>query len=96
MLKQRNLVDVDYALVVFNMTEEHNGVAAGSGRLRLVASPVLVLHGRHDLVIPLAESEDTAELLGEQATLHVLEGCGHSPLTDNTVELMNVLRSYLA
>ncbi|MBS3937288.1 MAG: alpha/beta hydrolase [Peptococcaceae bacterium] len=96
MLKQRNLVDVDYALVVFNMTEEHNGVAAGSGRLRLVASPVLVLHGRHDLVIPLAESEDTAELLGEQATLHVLEGCGHSPLTDNPVELMNVLRSYLA
>ena len=37
MLKQRNLIDVDYSLVHFNMTLDHNGINSGSGRMNLVS-----------------------------------------------------------
>ncbi len=34
MLTQRNLVDVDYALVHFNITDEFNGVSQGTGDVK--------------------------------------------------------------
>jgi len=95
MLKQRNLVDIDYALVTFNMTDTDNGVVKGSNRLRQIMSPVLLVHGEDDLVVPVTESMATAKMLGELATLIVLPECGHSPLTDNLPGLEAALRSFL-
>ncbi|MDR1894999.1 MAG: alpha/beta hydrolase [Spirochaetales bacterium] len=81
-LKQRNLVDLDYALLTFNMTGEPSLAAPGSGRLAAVQCPVTVFHGEKDLVVPLAWGQETARLLGGRARLVTFPGCGHSPITD--------------
>jgi len=95
MLKQRNLVDIDYALVTFNMTDTSNGAAMGSNRLKQISSPVLLVHGEQDLVVPATESLATAALLGSLATLVIIPECGHSPLTDNLPALVEAMRSFL-
>lgn len=89
--KQRNLVDVDYALVHFNMTHEHNGVAEGSGRIDKVECPVVIMHGREDLVVPLSDSLQAKDVLGEQAELVIFDHVGHSALTDNLELLVQTL-----
>ena len=81
--KQRNLVDVDVALTTFNMSHEHNGVVEGTGRIDLVQSPIVVMHGINDLVVPLSDSTYLGDLLKDQAELVVFENVGHSVLTDN-------------
>jgi len=53
MLKQRNLVDVDYSLVHFNMTHERSLVTYGSGPITLVHCPVVNRPVADDMVVPL-------------------------------------------
>lgn len=91
--KQRNLVDVDVALTIFNMTHEHNGVVEGSGRIDLVKAPVVIMHGAQDLIVPLADSQKAKEVLGDQAELVVFENVGHSALTDNLDLLVETITS---
>lgn len=83
MLKQRNLVDVDYSLVHFNMSDESNGVEEGNGRIHKVECPVVILHGTKDLVVPFSDSEYTASVLGDKAKLIPLKGVGHSVISDD-------------
>lgn len=89
--KQRNLVDVDVALTIFNMTHEHNGVVDGSGRIDLVKAPIVVMHGDKDIVVPLTDSQYTCEVLKDQGELVIFENVGHSVLTDNLDLLVNTL-----
>ena len=96
MLKQRNLVDVDYALITFNMTDEHNGVVAGANRLSLVKGPVLVIQGELDYVVPASVGHDTATRLGDRAQLALMANCGHSPLTDDLGALRALIINFLS
>lgn len=89
--KQRNLVDVDVALTIFNMSHEHNGVVDGSGRIDLVKAPIVVMHGDKDIVVPLADSQYTYEVIKDQGELVVFENVGHSVLTDNLDLLVDTL-----
>ena len=91
--KQRNLIDVDVALATFNMTNESNGVVDGSNRIELVEAPIVIMHGREDLVVPLSDSIATHELLKEQSELIVFDNVGHSVLTDNLDLFVNKLTS---
>lgn len=92
MLKQRNLVDIDVALVHFNMTNESNGVADGTGCLEKVTCPVTILHGEDDLVVPLIEAQKTKTAFGDQANLIVFPKAGHSLITDNLAGLVQAIR----
>lgn len=83
MFKQRNLVDVDYALMVFNMTDEHSGFAEGSNRLKDVEADVVIIHGAKDLVVPLSFAQQTKSFLKDKAELIVFDHTGHSLLTDD-------------
>ncbi|MDR1807543.1 MAG: alpha/beta hydrolase [Propionibacteriaceae bacterium] len=81
-MKQRNLVDVDFALLTFNMTDSATLSAPGSGRLERVRGPVTVIHGEKDLVVPFAWAEKTITLLGDRAKTVTFPDAGHSPITD--------------
>lgn len=83
MLKQRNIVDVDYSLVHFNMTLDHNGVNSGSGRIQLVKAPVVIMHGKGDYVVPFTYAEEMKSYFKDQAKLVAFENVGHSCITDN-------------
>jgi len=95
-LRQRNLVDVDYSLLTFNMTDTPTAVAPGSGRLAKIACPVTVLHGGKDIVVPLAWAQQTARLLGEGTEVVTFADSGHSPITDEPGAFMSTLRDVLS
>ncbi len=94
MLTQRNLVDVDYSLVMFNISDEFNGVVNGTGAVRRIQAPVLVLQGDRDYVVPREMGEEIAkEIPG--AKLVILPDCGHSPFVDCLDELAHHIRVFL-
>jgi pimeloyl-ACP methyl ester carboxylesterase len=93
MLKQRNLVDVDYSLVHFNMTSEQNLIGMGSGRMALIKAPVVILHGKNDYVVPFNQAEEMKQVFGEQAVLIPFEG-GHSLPTDCFDAYIKVLKEH--
>lgn len=82
MMKQRNLVDIDYSLLTFNMTDKPTGSSAGSDRLKYIQCPVVMIHGKLDLVVPYAWAVDAQKVV-PGATLITLDSTGHSPITDD-------------
>jgi len=95
MIKQRNLVDVDYSLVHFNMTHEASLVAPGSGRIDLIKCPVVIMHGKDDMVVPFAYALEMKAAFGDRAELIPFEGVGHSCVTDNLDLFVSTLKAHL-
>ena len=83
MFKQRNLVDIDYALMTFNMTHAHSGFAPGSGRVDLIECPVHIWHGEKDLVVPVVYAHQMKEALKDKAHLHLIPHVGHAYISDD-------------
>lgn len=95
MLTQRNLVDIDYSLVHFNISDKHNGVVEGSGEVHKIKAPTLVIQGKNDLVVPMSMGVGIAEAIGENAKLMLLDDGGHSPITDDLDRFMNLILTFI-
>ncbi len=93
-LKQRNLVDVDYSLVHFNVTDEPSPVQSGSDHARYVKCPVVIVHGEADMVVPKENAEQTKAFFGDRARLHILPGLSHSIITDDCRALADIVREF--
>lgn len=96
MLTQRNLMDVYHALNTFNVSMFDHEAAAGSGAVRRIAAPTLVLRGDRDMVISEAMAAETLADLGEIARFVPLKDCGHSPLVDDPAQLLRAVEAFLA
>lgn len=83
MFKQRNLIDIDYSLTVFNMTNTHSGFAPGTGRIDLIQCPVFIWHGEKDLIVPVTYAYQMKEFLKDKAHLHLIPHVGHAYLNDD-------------
>jgi len=94
-LTQRNLSDVNYALLNFNISSQHNGVQSGSGAVDLIQAPTLVIQGEQDLVVPRHVGEEIAAALGDKARLVVLPNCGHAPFFDCLPATVQLIRDFI-
>ena len=94
MLTQRNLVDIDYSLVHFNMTKEHNGVSEGSGKCDLVKAEVLILQGDRDYVVPMYMAEDINKYI-KNSKIKILTDSGHSPMIDCLDNVVATIREFI-
>jgi len=94
-MKQRNLVDVDYALTTFNMSNFSNGMNNGDGSITKVTQPVLSIWGDQDKVVLEYMIDETVEAL-KDAKKVILKDSGHSPLTDKPDELTQEIRDFLS
>ena len=81
-LKQRNLVDVDWALANLNMGDKHNLYQEGNKRIQKITCPVMHTWGKKDIIVPEAMVMDNVKALEKQSVLNVYEDCGHSPVVD--------------
>ncbi|MEM9082098.1 MAG: alpha/beta fold hydrolase [Planctomycetota bacterium] len=70
------------------------GDHALTGQLDRITSRVLVLHGRHDGVVSLAQSESVAAELHD-TSVRVLEGSAHWPQLDEPREVASIIRGFL-
>ncbi len=94
-MKQRNLIDLDWALASFNLGHNYNGVAEGTGLIDKIKCPVLAFWGDHDLVVTRSMVEETVEAIGDNARMVILENCGHSPVTDSLDKMLQEIISFV-
>lgn len=95
MLTQRNLVDVDYALLTFNISDKHNGVVEGNKLAHKINTPTLIIQGDRDYVVPMEMAKGIKEGIGDNAELKILENTGHSPLIDNIDDLTHSIVNFI-
>ena len=88
-LQQRSLVDTNYSLLTFNMT------ATGSNRLERVKCPIVMLQGADDIIVPLAWAQESHTAIGDKASFVLLEGLGHSLMTDDLPAFIQAIRKEL-
>lgn len=81
-LKQRNLVDIYWALAQFNISHQHNGYIEGNGLIDHIKAPVLSIWGEKDVIISENTVRETVKALGENAKMLILKDSGHSPMVD--------------
>lgn len=94
MITQRNLIDVDYSLASFNMSDTFNGVTDGSGDYKKIDVPVLVLYGDTDLVIPQFMYDS---IVNNIKNCEVLSGkWGHSPFIDQGEFVCNNIYNFVS
>ena len=94
-LKQRNLVDIDWGLANFNMSNDFNLYAKGDGSIEHVQVPVLSIWSKKDYVVLEYMVKETVAALGDRVTLKVYEQSGHSPLIDCPDQLASDIRSFI-
>lgn len=81
-LKQRNLVDLDWALANLNMSDEYTPYGKGDGSIHNIKCPVALTIADKDIVVPAYMVMDNVNALGELATVLPYLNCGHSPMVD--------------
>lgn len=93
-LKQRNLVDIYWALAMFNISSKHNRYTEGNNLINEIKAPVLSFWGDKDIIIPEATARGTVDALGDKAELIILKDSGHSPLIDCPDVLMQKIGDF--
>jgi len=93
MLLQRNLVDIDYSLMYFNMSREENIYGVGTGDIEKVDCFVDVIQGKNDFVVPLEMAEGICKALSPKGkvTYHLLDKCGHNPMVDQLDKVVEII-----
>ncbi|GFO68621.1 alpha/beta hydrolase [Geomonas limicola] len=69
-------------------------VASIPERYGEIDTPMLLLWGRHDLIVPLSQGERLAQAV-PGARLVVLEACGHNPQEEKALETYLVIEQFL-
>ncbi|WP_353893219.1 alpha/beta hydrolase [Proteinivorax hydrogeniformans] len=95
MMTQRNILDVNWALLTFNITDESNGLTQGNGLVNKINIPTLVIQGTDDKVVKPGISQETAAAIGDNAKLIMLDNCGHSPLIDRLDKLVGLFDDFV-
>jgi pimeloyl-ACP methyl ester carboxylesterase len=94
-LKQRNLVDVDWALANLNMGKDHNFYKNGDDTISHIKAPVLHIWGSHDKTVPEYMILDNIKALENQSTYVKFDQCGHNPLVDKIDELTKTILDFI-
>lgn len=86
-LKERSLVDADWAISSLNLSAEPNAYAKGNNAYKDITIPVLHILGDNDLLVPESMLEDNVStLLGNSKVLRY-DKCSHSPFVDKPTEI---------
>ena len=89
-MKQVNIVDIDWCLTRFNMSNSSNGVTEGDNSIKNVISPVLSLWSEKDIVVLEYMIDETVQALKDSKKV-VLMNSGHSPLVNCPDELYKLM-----
>ncbi len=95
-MKQRNIVDLDWALANLNMSDEYTPYGKGDGTIKNITCPVALTMGQKDNTVPYYMVMDNFNALGDKATLLPYENCGHSPMVDCPDKLAEDVKTFFA
>lgn len=93
-LKQRNLVDADWALMRFNISDQPSFYAQGEDIAKNITCPVLAVNGRQDVTVPeIMTAENRQFIAGIEQKYY--EDCGHSIIVDEPVQLWEDMKAFI-
>jgi pimeloyl-ACP methyl ester carboxylesterase len=95
MVTQKNMLDCNHALSVFNISNDFNGAVNGNSDVKKIEVPTLIIHGDRDKIVPIETAFENKEAIGVNARLEILRDCGHSPLIDKLDDLISLLVYFL-
>ena len=93
-LKQRNLVDVDFALASLNLGDQTNLYTEGDNSISDIEAETLHIWGTQDKTVPESMIKDNAKAI-KNSTYIKFDECGHSPLVDKPKELKKVIIDFI-
>jgi 2-hydroxymuconate-semialdehyde hydrolase len=70
-------------------------LALSGAELAAISQPVLMVHGRDDLVVPWQRSSLPLVDLLPDVRLHVIGGCGHWTMIEKTADFLAVVQPFL-
>jgi pimeloyl-ACP methyl ester carboxylesterase len=96
-LNQRNLMDAAHAANQFNISNEPNEAAAGTGEIKNIKAPVLVLWGKNDL---LTSEQMTLEIINDMKNSDIdvnytVLPAGHAALIDHLEGVIDEVERFL-
>lgn len=92
--KQVNLVDADWALMHYNISNETSFYSHGEDIAKNIKCPVLALNGKSDITVPeIMTSENRTHIPGLIQKYY--DDCGHSLLVDQTEMLVNDILDFV-
>jgi len=94
-LKQKNLIDADWSLATFNMSNEPNYYVKGTDTISLIKCPVLHTWGTKDIIVPEYMVLENIKALEANSKYIIYKDCGHSPLVDVPDQLANDIESFI-
>jgi pimeloyl-ACP methyl ester carboxylesterase len=94
-LKQRNLIDADWALANLNMSDQHNFYNAGTQSISKIKTEILHTWGDKDIVVPQYMVLENFKALEKYSKMVVYPNCGHSPLVDVPDELTKDILDFI-
>lgn len=94
-LKQRALVDADYALACLNMSDEPNLYKNGDGSIKSIKADTLIFWGALDKTVPEYMTLDNLKALPDAKYVR-FETSGHSPLVDEPDALTKEIVAFIA
>lgn len=94
MLTQVNIIDVHWALIKYNISNEYNGITEGSGEIDKIKVPTLIFQGDRDKVVVSRIGKEIKNAIGDNAILVSLEA-GHSPIIDCLDTLIQNIISFI-
>jgi pimeloyl-ACP methyl ester carboxylesterase len=65
-------------------------------KLERIEVPVLIVWGRNDMLVPVADAENFEHLIGDNAHSVIFEDTGHLPMLERPTRFNELLRSFLA
>jgi pimeloyl-ACP methyl ester carboxylesterase len=65
-------------------------------RLAAIEIPVLIVWGRNDLLVPVADATGYQRLIGDNARVEIFEDTGHVPMVERPTRFNELVRGFLA
>lgn len=93
-LKQRCLVDADWALANFNMSNFSNMYNLGTNDIGDITCPVFITNATGDTVVTEAMTNQNISVLNPKV-VKVFEGEGHQVLFDRTEDVLKEIYSFI-
>ena len=94
-LKQKSYLNSAQMLNSYNISEENNEVSEGTGEIKKIQCPVLLIYGKNDVLVPLKEGERIKDLLGDKAQLKVFD-CGHFAILHYPDEFVSLINEFIS
>ena len=95
-MKQRCIVDLDWALATFNMSDTATPYGMGDGTIKDVKCPVALTMADKDIVVPAYMVLSNQTALGDKATVIPYPNSGHSPMVDCPDKLAEDVKAFFA